>query len=191
MPVPWLRLLDIALGVADWGRSRARGRKVSITRIGERGMLEARVAGVIAGALGEVFSRDRRREDAERRRLEEERREAERQRRLILMREIGDREIGRLRLVAGLALAAWIGSLFVAVMLPGDGIAPRVAVVVAWMLLLSALTVALGAQVALAHDLARLSDPDRRQPTSGAGGTIAAWLLVLGLVLTASAALFV
>ncbi len=187
MRVPWLRVLDIALGVADWGRRRKRG--VTAASAGGRGLLEARIAGVIAGALGEVFSRDRRREDLARERLEEERREAERLRRLFLMREIGDREIARLRFVAALALAGWLGSLIVAVTLPGSSAGPRVIVATAWVLLLSALTLALRAQAALGDALARLDDPARRQPTSGASGSVAAWLLILGLVLIAVIAL--
>jgi hypothetical protein len=189
MSVPWMRVLDLALGVTNWSRDRARGRRPAEGALGRAGLLEARIAGVIAGALGEVFSRDHTREQEERERAEAQRREEARMRRLFLMREIGDREIGRLRLIAGLALAGWVGSLIVAVTLPGASLAIRVLVAIAWLFLLVALTVALSAQARLADALARLADPDTRQPDSGAAGTAAVWLLIAGLVLIAAAAL--
>jgi hypothetical protein len=185
-PLSWLRILDLLLGVIDLRRAR---RGASSDRASRRRYqyLEGRVAGVVAGALDDVFARDRRRQAEEAERREAERREAERAARLALIRQAGDREIGRLRLVAALALVGWLGSLFVAAMLSGAG--PRVVVATGWLFLLAAMTSALVAQAGLANALARVTDPDRRPPDSGLAGLAAAWLLVLGLALVAIGAL--
>src|SRR6185369_13257388 len=66
------------------------------------GGLEARMAGVVVAALKEAFDRDTRRLELEREQLAAERQRAERLR-LELHRQAGDREIGRLRLLAGVA----------------------------------------------------------------------------------------
>jgi hypothetical protein len=47
----------------------------------------------------------------ERQRLEEERERAERLLRLEWLRQSGEREIARLRVLAGVALASWLGTL--------------------------------------------------------------------------------
>ena len=73
MPVPWLQLVDAALGVANF----ARGRKAPPPPPEEQslqleagarapGGLEARLAGVVVAALREAFERDTRRLDLER-----------------------------------------------------------------------------------------------------------------------------
>lgn len=190
MPVPWLRLLDLAIGVTDLRRGRPRVDEAGGRRSTGSGIVEARLAGLLVGAIGEVFERSRRQQQQiDRERLEEERRQAERERKLAVTREAGDREIGRLRLVAGLALAGWIGSLFITTMLPGASTSARVLIVAGWVLLLAAMTSALAAQANLADALAALSDPDGRPPDSGLAGVVATWLLVSGLGLIAIAAL--
>ncbi len=189
--MPWFRLLDLLLSLIDLRRARL-SKGSALVRKGRRRTfqhIEARVAGAMAAALDDVSERDRRREALERERREEERREAERVARLAGIRQAGDREIGRLRLVAGLALAGWLGSLFVVAMLAGAGAGPRVLVATGWVLLFAAITSALYAQSGLAAALAQVTDPDRRPPDSGIAGIAAAWLLVFGLALVAIAAL--
>ena len=117
MPVPWLQLVDAALGVANF----ARGRKAPSPPPEEQslqleggsrapGGLEARLAGVVVAALREAFERDTRRLDLEREQAEAERERAERALRLELRRQAADREIARLRLLAGVAVIAWLGT---------------------------------------------------------------------------------
>jgi hypothetical protein len=191
MPIPWLRLFDLLLSLLDLRRARLRKGSARVRKRRRRGFrhIEARLAGAMAAALDDVSERDRRREALERERQEEARREAERAARLDGIRHAGDREIGRLRLVAGLALVGWVGSLFVVAMLSGTGAGPRVLVATGWVLLLVALTSALYAQSGLGAALARFTDPDRRPPDSGVAGIAAAWLLLFGLALVAIAAL--
>ena len=71
--------------------------------------------------LKEAFDRDSRRLDLEREQLAAERERAERALRLELRRQAADREIGRLRLLAGIAVASWIGTLFFSARLIGRG----------------------------------------------------------------------
>src|SRR5436190_4004295 len=119
MAVPWLRLLDMLIGVTDL----ARGGRSTRTPVeaesqqlaaGNRafGALEARLAGVVVAALKEAFDRDTRRLEIEREQVAVERERAERALRLEVRRQAGDREIGRLRLLAGGAIASWLGTLF-------------------------------------------------------------------------------
>jgi hypothetical protein len=164
-PFSWLQLLDVALGLVDMRRAR-------------------RAAAAEGGD-------DRRWEEAEAARRDAERREAERAARLAAIRQAGDREIGRLRLVAGLALAGWIASLFVAFRLAGGGAGPYVLLATGWVLLLVAMTSALFAQASLATALGRLTNPDLTPPDSGVAGTAAIGLLVAGLALIAITALMV
>src|SRR2546428_6776954 len=106
MPLPWLRIIDTILGVTDFARSRApRAQSDAPDQLvpgsGALGHLETRLAGVVVAALKEAFDRDTRRLELERAQLDAERERAERVLRLELRRQAGDREIGRLRLLAG------------------------------------------------------------------------------------------
>src|SRR5262249_57338537 len=128
---PWLRILDAVSGVTDLARSR-RIRSLTASRepneeAGSRlpTGIETRLAGVVVAALKEAFDRDTRRLELEREQLEAERRRAERALQLELIRQAGDREIGRLRLVAGVAVASWIGTLFFSARLAGGPLAAR------------------------------------------------------------------
>src|SRR6266536_498690 len=116
MPVPWLQLIDAALGVANFARGRKAPAQDPLAQQLQPGSqvpggLEARLAGVVVAALREAFDRDSRRLELEREQIETERRRQERALRLELLRQAGDREIGRLRLVAAVAVASWIGTL--------------------------------------------------------------------------------
>ena len=100
-------------------RERRTSRSSSRPAAARAGGLEARLAGVVVAALKEAFDRDTRRLELEREQLEAERERAERALRLELQRQAGDREIGRLRLLAGVAVASWLGTLFFSARLLG------------------------------------------------------------------------
>ena len=116
------------IGVSDFALSPARGpaggeedeRLVPGTRA--LGQLETRLAGVVVAALQEAFDRDSRRLELEREQLEAERRRAERLLQLELLRQAGDREVGRLRLLAGVAAGSWLGTLFFSARLAGGSL---------------------------------------------------------------------
>jgi hypothetical protein len=187
MPVPWFRIIDVVIGLADL----ARGRKtpapdpdlddqlqVDPGRPGALGGLEARLAGVVVAALKEAFDRDSRRLELERTELEAERERAERALRLELRRQAGDREIGRLRLLAGIAVASWIGTLFFSLRVLSGSVGPRVALGGAWIFLLLAFAAAFIGQSRVAESLAQSED---RNLASGTAGALALWLIVAGL----------
>jgi hypothetical protein len=203
MPVPWLRILDVLIGVTDLARSR-RIRTLSqesdqqqqletVERGGAapRSALEARLAGVVVAALKETFDRDSRRLELERAQIEAERERAERTLRLELLRQAADREIGRLRLLAGVAVVGWISSLFFSARLVGGPAGARVALGAGWMLLLIAVAMSFVAQSQVGAALDRggsTADP-RDAAASGIAGALALWLIVLGLALVGLAVL--
>ena len=135
------------------------------------GQIEARLTGIVVAALKEAFDRDRSRLELERSQLEEQRRRAEEAMRLELQRQATDREIGRLRLLAGTAMVGWLASLvMLAVRVDVMSVAGRSILAVGWALLLGAIAASFTAQKA---------------PESGQGGTMALWLLVAGLAASA------
>ncbi len=188
MPIPWLRIIDAVLGVTDLARSRRPATPVDPDqqlqfdpgRAGPLGGLETRLAGVMVAALKEAFDRDTRRLELERATLEGERERAERALRLELRRQAGDREIGRLRLLAGIAVASWIGTLFFSARALGGGAGPRLAIGAAWLLLLVSFAAAFVGQSRVAESLTHTEDRDLR---SGTVGAVALWSIVGGLAL--------
>jgi hypothetical protein len=152
--------------------------------------LEARLAGVVVAALKEAFDRDNRRLELEHQQLEAERERAERALRLELRRQAIDREIGRLRLLAGVAAATWIGTLFFSTGLIDGPAAVRVSLGVGWVLLLAALAAAFVGQSHVARALSAGVDVSRAEPpSSGPAGALAPWLICLGLGAVAMAVL--
>src|SRR5262249_27738945 len=151
MAVPWLQVIDVVLNVAELAKSSrkrppaASAEEQLATSNRTLGHIEARLAGVVVAALKEAFERDTRRLELEREQLEAERERTERALRLDLVRQAGERQIGRLRLVAGVAVASWIGSLFVAARLGADAGA-RIALGIGWALLVGALGTAFAGQ---------------------------------------------
>src|SRR5436190_7244882 len=124
MPVPWLSIIDTLIGITDIAvRRRPPARepeqelRLDDRASGPLGGLEARLAGVVVAALKEAFDRDTRRLELQRAELEAGRERADRALRLELRRQAGDREIGRLRLLAGMAAASWLGTLFLVLVL--------------------------------------------------------------------------
>lgn len=197
MPVPWLRVLDMVLGVTNLAQTRTASRPSASPDDeqlvgGSRalGQLEARLAGVVVAALKEAFDRDSKRLELEREQMEAERQRAERALRLELSRQAGDREIGRLRLVAGAAIVSWLGSLVLAGRLIGGPLAARITLAGGWAVLLGALAAAFVAQSTIGDALARIDSGERRDPvSSGTAGVIAPWLVVIGLALVGLAVL--
>jgi len=198
MPLPWLQILDAVIGVTDLARSRKIRRMADAPQqqleAGGRvpANLEARLAGVVVAALKEAFDRDTRRLQLEREQLNAERERAERALRLELLRQAGDREIGRLRLLAGVAVASWLGTLFFSSRLMGGGAGARVMLGGGWLLILAAFALAFTAQSNVADALAALArddDASSRSVSSGAAGTLAPWLIVGGLALVGLAVL--
>ena len=145
------------------------------------GQFENRLTNVVVAALKEAFDRDHARLELERAQLDEEHRRVAASLRLELRRQATDRELARLRLLAGASMAGWIVSvLLVAAGAAGGSTAARVALAAAWMLLLGALGAAFTAQQRVSASM-----PDSaRGFDSGAAG-MALWLLIAGLAVTA------
>jgi hypothetical protein len=183
MPLPWLQIIDAALGVANFARGRrapaAKSEELQLDAGGRgSGSLEARLGGVVVAALKEAFDRDSRRLELEREQLEAERLRAERALYLELQRLAGDREIGRLRLLAGVAVASCIGTLLLVARLAGGGIGTRVAFAGGWLLLLAAIAASFMAQSRVAASLGAGGET-----SSGLSGALTLWLIVCGLIL--------
>ena len=203
MPVPWLQLVDAVVGIANFARSR-RTAVASEDPQHERqleaaartpGGLEARMAGVVVAALKEAFDRDTRRLELERDQVAVERERADRALRLELQRQSADREIGRLRLLAGVAVAGWLATMLLAIW-PGSRmvatVSTRVALGGGWLLLAAALAASFSAQARVAavlDSLAAGGGDSRGAAMSGAPGVAALWLIVSGLTLVGLAAL--
>src|SRR6185312_3654082 len=165
MALPWLRILDVVIGATDLARSR-KIRTLADEQQQEQqqqlaagpgggvgGIVEARLASVVVAALKEAFDRDTRRLELEREQAEAERARAERALRLELRRQAGDREIGRLRLLAGVAVVAWLGTLFFSARLMGGPVGARAALGFGWLLLLAAVAASFNAQSRVAAAL--------------------------------------
>jgi len=200
MALPWLRILDVVIGVTDLARSRRlrapdqENAERHIERAARGGAplsgLETRLAGVVVAALKEAFDRDTRRLELERAQLEAERERAERALALELLRQAGEREITRLRLLAGVAVVCWIGTLFFSWRLIGGPMPARATLAGGWVLLLAAIAMAFVAQAQVADGLDRgaAADP-HAAASSGLAGGLALWLIVLALALVGVAVL--
>lgn len=150
------------------------------------GQLEARLTNVVVAALKEAFDRDHARLELERAQLDEQRRRAEEAMRLEVRRQAADREVGRLRMLAGTALVGWIASVLVLGTRAAEAPAvARVALGGGWLFLLGALAAAFTAQGRIGVSVPEGSDP----PDVSTGATAALWLLVTGLALTATSLL--
>ncbi len=147
------------------------------------GRLETRLAGVVVGALKEAFDRDSQRLEIEKQHAEAERLRMERAMRLERLRQTGDREIARLRLMAVTAIVGWAGTLFLATPLLAT-VGGRLMLGAGWTLLLVALACTFSEQSRLARVMAagddRLSIESAVAP--GLAGTAVPWLLTAGLI---------
>jgi hypothetical protein len=161
---------------------------------GIAGQIEARLTNVVMAALKEAFDRDHARLELERAQMEEQRRRAEEARRQAeeamrqeLRRQAADRELARLRVLSATALVGWIASvsIFVArmssVTVPG-----KILMAVGWLFLLATLAVVLSAQGKVGEDIVKGQDV----ATAARPGSMAVWLLTLGLALAAISLMF-
>jgi hypothetical protein len=201
MPVPWLRILDALIGVTDLARSRRirtlakeGSEEQQALEASARGLggLEARLAGVVVAALKEAFDRDTRRLELERQQIEAERMRVERALALELLRQAGDREIGRLRLLAAASVATWLGTLFLSARVIGGGLGPRVTLGFGWALLLAAIAASFAGQARIARALEHAAESGsmpRDAISSSAAGAVAPWLVITGLALVGFAVL--
>src|SRR5262249_56620449 len=105
---------------------------------------------------------------------------------LVCRRQAGEREIGGLRVLAGVAVASWSGTLFFSARLLGGSSGARAALGIAWLLLLAAFASSFVAQSQGAELAGR---PDERAVDSGLAGALALWLSVLGPALLGGAVL--
>jgi hypothetical protein len=124
-----------------------------------------------------------RRIELEREQAEREQLRADRLLKLELLRQAGDREIGRLRLMAGLAVVSWIGTLFFSTRLAGGPMGARVMLGAGWLLLLAALSLSFTAQARVGRALARIDQPAAHHDdvTAGTAGAVVPGLIVMGL----------
>ena len=194
MPIPWLGIIDAVIGVTALARGRkspAVSDQQQLEAGGRNIGLETRLASVVVAALKEAFDRDTRRLELEREQLAAERERQERALRLKLQRQAADREIGRLRLLAGVASVSWLGTLLLAARLVGASGGARLALGGGWLLLLAAIAASFSAQSRVAGTLTRVDDGGAPGAviTSGASGALALWLSVFGLALVAVAVL--
>ena len=124
---------------------------------------------MVVAALKEAFDRDASRLELEREQLERERVRAERMLKIELLRQAGDREIGRLRLMAGVAVGSWIGTLLFSTRLIGGPPGARIMLGAGWLLLLAALSLSFAAQSRVGRALARIDEPAARHDDLAAG----------------------
>jgi hypothetical protein len=149
---------------------------------GLAGQIESRLTNVVVAALKEAFDRDHARLELERAQIEAQHRQAQEALRLELRRQTMDREIGRLRLLAGTALVGWIASIAVTFVHQG-GVPSRLVLGLGWLLLLGALGTAFNAQGRVNAE--RVDNPERAD-----AGALPLWLLIAGLAATAISLLF-
>ena len=149
---------------------------------GLAGQIETRLTNVVVAALKEAYDRDHARLELERAHLEEERRRAEAALQAELRRQAADRELARLRLLAGAAMVGWIASIAtLAGGLAGGTGAARGVLAFGWLLLLGSLGAAFTAQGRVGA-----SAPTGSRSDHAAGFAVAAlWLLIAGLAATA------
>ena len=148
--------------------------------------LETPLIGVVVGALREAFSRDSERLDLERQRLDEERRRAERALKLELLRQAGEREVSRLRLLGGAALASLFGALFLATFFGAQAMAARGTAGVGALLLLGALAAAFAAHADVSRMLAAAhTQTDPGDLITSPAARALPWLLLAGLAAVA------
>src|SRR5262245_28720977 len=146
---------------------------------GIAGQIETRLTNVVVAALKEAFDRDHARLELERAQLEEERRRAEEAMRLEIRRQAAERELVRLRLVAGTALIGWIASVVVlGTHAATASSAARIALGIGWLLLLGGLAAAFSAQARV-----NMTVPERKEHIESVAAPV--WLLIAGLAVTA------
>ena len=185
----WMRVLDTVSGLARMGgRLRSMTLEPGVPEMREGGALETRLAGVVVAALKEAFDRDRARLDLERAQIESERRRVEEALAAEWRRQTAERALSQLRLLAVMAIGAWMLSAALAVWLPGmrAGL-PRGLLAIGW----TAAFGSLGCTFAGSHRIAVWTLPAAtNSPTPASGPASAApWLLLFALASTGASLL--
>ena len=189
MPIPWLRLLDIVLGVTNLAQGRVARADEEPEESGAPAHHDTGLAAVLAAGLREVFERDARRMQMLREKAEADRQRAERALRVELLTRAADREASRLRLLAGCALASWIGTVIAIVWLNSDSLATRLLFGSSMLLQLASFASALLVHTTLSDPLEVLAITDDLTRRKGITGLdVALWLLIAGLALAGIAA---
>ena len=188
------------LGVANVARGRRSvahgdGPVESGSRRADRtaGGLETRMAGVVVAALKTFGIATPAGSSSSAGQLDAERQRAERALRLELLRQAADREIGRLRIVTGVAVAGLIGTLLLAMVPGGIGRGGSARGRGGRRLALARRGAGAGVRRAGAgrralETLAAAHD-ERSAPPVSAGGAVAPWMIVGGLALVGMAVL--
>jgi hypothetical protein len=159
----------------------------STVATGLANQVEARLTNVVVAALKEAFDRDHARLELERSQLDEQRRRAEEAMRMELRRQAAERELGRLRLLAGAALVGWIAAVaLLLVRLGTASIASRAIMAAAWLMLLGSFGAGLSAQGRIGADVPAGERGVGHDPAA----TLALGLLIAGLALAPVSLLF-
>ncbi len=150
------------------------------------GALEIRLAGVLVAALKEAFDRDRSRMDLERETVEAERARSERALQAELRRQAADRALTQLRLIAVFAGCALLMSAALAAFIAGmrDGVA-AIALATGW----GAGLAALGCVFVAWPQVSGWASGTGTGPHHSQIASVAPWLLLLSLALTAASVL--
>ncbi len=186
----WLGAVDALAGLAR----RATGGE---GKAGALGLIEARLAGVLVSALQKAFEHDRTRLDleaahaeAERQRIEAERLRAERAFAAELQRQAADRATAQARLLAVVAVALWITSAVLAVVVPGmHAPVARALAGTGWALLIAAIAAAIAWHQQISRWRPSSQEPSDLALPQGRAGRAVPWLLTGGLTAVAGALL--
>ena len=188
----WMRVIDTVSGLAQTaGKFRPKsdpGQAVSPPAEGQPGGLEARLAGVVVAALKEAFDRDRARMDLERAQADAERQHAEAALAAELRRQGAERGLSQLRLVAVMAIAAWMLSAALAVWLPGMHGTARALLGTGWALAFVTLGCAFAGSQQISAWTVGTAAGSSGSPESAAA-TAAPWALLAALAATGAAIL--
>jgi hypothetical protein len=184
-----MALRDVARRVAG-GPPPARDDSGLIQSPGGGGIgnqIEARLTNVVMAALKEAFDRDHARLELERAQLEEQRRRSEEAMRQELRRQAADRELARLRLIAGTALIGWMAAVAVFVF-RASAMPPYARGIMAagWLLMLGALALAFTAQSRAGEEIIAGGEAT----AASRPGTWAVWLMTAGLATAAISLIF-
>jgi hypothetical protein len=183
------KTINLIMGVGDIVSNKREGRSPdnSIPAPADPGFggpIERTLTNVLVAALKEAFDRDHTRLELERAQLEEQKRRAEEATRLEERRHTVDRELGRLRWLAGAAIVGWTLTVVLLVIRVGH-VTPASVILLAvgCLLLLASLGAAFTAQAQIN------ALPADRSPHVQSG-VLTLWLLLAGLAFSAASVLF-
>lgn len=185
----WMSVLDAVSGIAQVVGRRRSAAADAPSGPAPGGAIEARLAGVVVAALTEAFDRDRARMDLEREQVELERRRAEQALKAELRRQASERASGQLRLIAIMAIGAWMLSAALAGWLAGmrAGV-PRTLLGSGWASALATIGCAFAGWQQISAWTTTMDSFVSEMPRS-APAVAAPWLLLLALALIGASVL--